>query len=89
MYFSLFRALDHALADNVAVFELVDVLAPGVHAVNGCLDSALFLVCGMDAVAFHMITCVQYSKKSKAWISRTPRCLFIYFLVFYRSMSNH
>lgn len=89
MHLTLFRALDYALADNVAALELVDVLALGVHAVNGCLDNALFLVCGMGAVVPHMITWI-HSKKSKARISRTPPySLFKYLLVLFRSMVNH
>ncbi len=52
----LLGTLDDALADDVPVLELVDVLPFCVHAVDGGLDRALFLVCRVSAVS-HRITC--------------------------------
>lgn len=52
----LVGALDDALADDDAAAELVDVLALRVHAVDGCLDDALFLSVGLYvAVVLHNI----------------------------------
>ncbi len=60
----LFGTLDYALADDLALAELVDILALCVQTVDGGLDDALFLVRG--AFVGHVIACVRIRSKARS-----------------------